>query len=211
MRFPIDVLFLDQEGCIVRIDHDVRPWRMRICPGAHAVVELTCGEALRLGLQCRFHSAGIAGQLEETTMKSLLARHSGPVFSLAACSPWAASAQDADRALGPIRLVRPLSPHTIEMLYKEADSAYRGERWTAAIRGFRVLIGYEPGHGRSWFRIGNLHQQRRQYVAAAGAYRRAAAAIDPTAPDVPAGDAVVRNSRRCSIWRWSMRSLPGTR
>jgi uncharacterized membrane protein (UPF0127 family) len=52
MRFPIDVLFLDQDGCIVRIDHDVRPWRMRICPGAHAVVELACGEALRLGLQC---------------------------------------------------------------------------------------------------------------------------------------------------------------
>ena len=127
-------------------------------------------------------------------MKSLL-RPALRAGVLACCllTPWAASAQDADRALGPIRLVRPLSPHTIEILYKEADSAYRGERWTAAMQGFRVLIGYEPGHGRSWFRIGNLHQQRRQYVAAAGAYRRAAAAIDPTAPDVPAGDAVVRN------------------
>ncbi|HOA95621.1 MAG TPA: DUF192 domain-containing protein [Quisquiliibacterium sp.] len=52
MRFPIDVVFLDRDGCIVRIDHDVRPWRMRICPGAHAVAELARGEALRLGLQC---------------------------------------------------------------------------------------------------------------------------------------------------------------
>jgi len=108
-------------------------------------------------------------------------------------TPATAIAQDADRVLGPIRLVRPLSPHTIEMLYKEADSAYRGERWTAAMQGFRILVGYEPAHGRAWFRIGNLHQQRRQYVAAAGAYRRASAAIDPSAPDVPATEAIVRN------------------
>ena len=52
MRFPIDVVFLDRELCIVRIDHHVRPWRVRICPGAHAVAELAGGEALRLGLQC---------------------------------------------------------------------------------------------------------------------------------------------------------------
>lgn len=126
---------------------------------------------------------------------TILPRPTLRVSALVCCLavPWGAHAQDADRVLGPIRLVRPLSPHTIEMLYKEADSAYRGERWTAAMQGFRTLVGYEPAHGRAWFRIGNLHQQRRQLVAAAGAYRRATAAIDPTAPDVPAADAAVRN------------------
>ncbi len=112
-------------------------------------------------------------------------------LTLAASPP--ASAQDADRVLGPIRLVRPLAPETMERLYEEADAAYRGERWTAAMQGFRALVGYEPGHGRAWFRIGNLHQHRRQYLAAAGAYRRASAAADPGGPDAPPAEAMVRN------------------
>jgi hypothetical protein len=89
--------------------------------------------------------------------------------------------------------VRPLAPETMERLYEEADAAYRGERWTAAMQGFRALVGYEPGHGRAWFRIGNLHQLRRQYLAAAGAYRRASAAADPGGPDAPPAEAMVRN------------------
>jgi uncharacterized membrane protein (UPF0127 family) len=40
MRFALDLVWLDREGRIVRIDRDVRPWRVRGCRGARAVVEL---------------------------------------------------------------------------------------------------------------------------------------------------------------------------
>lgn len=50
LRFEIDVVFVDAAGRVKRIDERVRPWRVRICLGAHSVVELAAGEARRLGL-----------------------------------------------------------------------------------------------------------------------------------------------------------------
>jgi uncharacterized membrane protein (UPF0127 family) len=40
MRFALDLVWLDGEGHVVRVDRDVRPWRVRSCRGAWAVVEL---------------------------------------------------------------------------------------------------------------------------------------------------------------------------
>jgi uncharacterized membrane protein (UPF0127 family) len=40
MRFPLDLVWLDRGGQVVRVDRDVRPWRVRSCRGARAVVEL---------------------------------------------------------------------------------------------------------------------------------------------------------------------------
>jgi uncharacterized membrane protein (UPF0127 family) len=40
MRFALDLVWLDGEGRVVRIDRDVRPWRVRSCRAARAVVEL---------------------------------------------------------------------------------------------------------------------------------------------------------------------------
>ena len=40
MRFALDLVWLDREGGIVRIDRGVRPWRMRGCRAAAQVVEL---------------------------------------------------------------------------------------------------------------------------------------------------------------------------
>lgn len=50
MRFPVDLVFVNGAGRILRIDPAVRPWRIRICLGAHSVIELAAGEAARLGL-----------------------------------------------------------------------------------------------------------------------------------------------------------------
>ncbi len=50
LRFEIDVVFVDAAGRVKRVDECVRPWRVRICLGAHSVVELAAGEARRLGL-----------------------------------------------------------------------------------------------------------------------------------------------------------------
>ena len=50
MRFPIDVVFLDAELVVLKIDEAVRPFRTAACRGAREVVELRAGECERRGL-----------------------------------------------------------------------------------------------------------------------------------------------------------------
>lgn len=40
MRFALDLVWIDGDGRVVRIDRGVRPWRVRICRTAAQVVEL---------------------------------------------------------------------------------------------------------------------------------------------------------------------------
>jgi uncharacterized membrane protein (UPF0127 family) len=47
MRFAIDVAFITREGRIVKVCHNLRPWRIAIAPGAFAVVELPSGTLAR--------------------------------------------------------------------------------------------------------------------------------------------------------------------
>jgi hypothetical protein len=51
MRFAIDVLFLDRDGCAVKIVSDVAPWRIALAARAYAVVEMAAGSARRHGIQ----------------------------------------------------------------------------------------------------------------------------------------------------------------
>lgn len=39
MRFPVDLLFLDEEGEVIRVEARVGPWRIVRCAGAAAVLE----------------------------------------------------------------------------------------------------------------------------------------------------------------------------
>ncbi|MBI5200489.1 MAG: DUF192 domain-containing protein [Elusimicrobia bacterium] len=44
MRFPIDVVFLDREGKVVRVFEDLKPWRMTpYVNGARSALELAGG------------------------------------------------------------------------------------------------------------------------------------------------------------------------
>jgi len=46
MRFPIDVVYLDEAGRVLRVDRNLQPWRFaQPCRGAVAVLELPAGEA----------------------------------------------------------------------------------------------------------------------------------------------------------------------
>jgi uncharacterized membrane protein (UPF0127 family) len=46
MRFPIDAVFLDREGRVVRVVQGVKPWRLAFGgKGAHEVLELNAGAA----------------------------------------------------------------------------------------------------------------------------------------------------------------------
>lgn len=45
MRFGLDLIWLDRQGAVVRVDRDVPPNRMRACWRARAVVETLAGQA----------------------------------------------------------------------------------------------------------------------------------------------------------------------
>jgi uncharacterized membrane protein (UPF0127 family) len=48
MRFAIDIVFLNRQGRAIRIDHNLRPWRISsIVWGARKVLELPAGAAAR--------------------------------------------------------------------------------------------------------------------------------------------------------------------
>jgi uncharacterized protein len=51
MRFPIDAVFLDGEGRVLKVAEDLRPWRAAGCRGARAVLELSAGESERRGVR----------------------------------------------------------------------------------------------------------------------------------------------------------------
>lgn len=43
MRFPIDLVFIDGDGCAVRTASRVQPWRISLALRARAVIELPAG------------------------------------------------------------------------------------------------------------------------------------------------------------------------
>ena len=47
MRFPLDLVWLGRGGRVVRVDHDVRPGRMKACVRARSVVETCAGQGDR--------------------------------------------------------------------------------------------------------------------------------------------------------------------
>jgi uncharacterized protein len=51
MRFPIDAVFLDADQVVIKIVHEVGPWRTVSCRGAREVVEMAAGECHRRGLE----------------------------------------------------------------------------------------------------------------------------------------------------------------
>ncbi len=50
MRYPIDVVFLNSRGGILKLVEALAPWRIAACWGARHTLELAAGEARRLGL-----------------------------------------------------------------------------------------------------------------------------------------------------------------
>ena len=51
MRYPIDIVFLNGQGCVVKRVEALRPWRIAACWRARHTLELAAGEARRLGLE----------------------------------------------------------------------------------------------------------------------------------------------------------------
>ena len=51
MRFPIDVVFVNRDGLVMRVSRRLAPWRVAIAPGAYAAVELAAGAAELRGVK----------------------------------------------------------------------------------------------------------------------------------------------------------------
>lgn len=51
MAYAIDVIFLDMDGLVQRVVHNVQPMRLAWSMGAKSVLELRAGEARRMGIQ----------------------------------------------------------------------------------------------------------------------------------------------------------------
>ena len=51
MRFPIDAVFLDADGTVLKVEHELPAWRTAARKGAKAVLELAAGESARRGLE----------------------------------------------------------------------------------------------------------------------------------------------------------------
>jgi uncharacterized membrane protein (UPF0127 family) len=51
MRFPIDAVFLDRDGRVLKIASRLRPWKTAAGRRAKAVLELPAGEAERRGIE----------------------------------------------------------------------------------------------------------------------------------------------------------------
>jgi uncharacterized membrane protein (UPF0127 family) len=51
MRMSLDIVFCDADLQVVRIVHDLSPWRMAGCRRARYVLEIGPGEAARLGVR----------------------------------------------------------------------------------------------------------------------------------------------------------------
>lgn len=50
MRYPIDVVFVNARGVVVKVCSHLTPWKMRLCFSAAAALEFRSGEADRLGI-----------------------------------------------------------------------------------------------------------------------------------------------------------------
>jgi len=47
MRFALDLLWIDKQGAVVRLDRDIAPRRLKTCLRARAVIEVNAGHGQR--------------------------------------------------------------------------------------------------------------------------------------------------------------------
>lgn len=67
MAYGIDLVFLDRAGRVLKIVPDLRPWRLAVCWGAHAALELRAGEVARR----RIERGALTGLVDPTAQASL--------------------------------------------------------------------------------------------------------------------------------------------
>jgi uncharacterized membrane protein (UPF0127 family) len=79
MRFPIDVVFLDADQVVLKIEPNVGPWRTVSCRGAREVVELAAGECRRRGLEVGDRVAWASRSADDARATQRVPVRDGPV------------------------------------------------------------------------------------------------------------------------------------
>ena len=51
MRFPIDVIWAAEDGRVLKLVVNIKPWRMSFCRGAKVALELPVGAIARSGIE----------------------------------------------------------------------------------------------------------------------------------------------------------------
>jgi uncharacterized membrane protein (UPF0127 family)/CheY-like chemotaxis protein len=75
MQFSIDVVFIDAEQVVMRVEHDLRPFKTAACRGAREVVELAAGECERRGI-----AAGDRVAWASRSVVNAIATHESPAL-----------------------------------------------------------------------------------------------------------------------------------
>jgi uncharacterized membrane protein (UPF0127 family) len=55
MRFPIDVIWAAEDGRVLKLVVNIKPWRMSFCRGAKVALELPVGAIARSGVRVGDH------------------------------------------------------------------------------------------------------------------------------------------------------------
>jgi uncharacterized membrane protein (UPF0127 family) len=55
MRFAIDVVYADANGKVLKLVHDIGPWKASVCKGAKVALELPVGAIDRSGVKVGDH------------------------------------------------------------------------------------------------------------------------------------------------------------
>jgi uncharacterized protein len=76
MRFPIDVVFLNEEGVVVEVVPRLQPWRAAGVKGACSVLELPAGEAESRGIE-----VGAKLQFDKELSRALAFREAAQTMS----------------------------------------------------------------------------------------------------------------------------------
>lgn len=69
MTYPIDVVFIDSKGVIVKINTQLMPWRMARCKQAYQTLELAAGQVAALEFEL-----GLQLNLKKTILKTSFER-----------------------------------------------------------------------------------------------------------------------------------------
>jgi uncharacterized membrane protein (UPF0127 family) len=155
MRYPIDVVFLDDRGLVLRVEARVAAYRALSHDGASSVLELRAGECQRLGLRPGerlalpgppSRSATAAAQPgPRPALVAGLALVLAVAWMLGGC---AVTPPAGDRL--------PALPPDDELALV-AGLEYDSRAWPAAEAAYAELARREPTNGEYWYRLGVIY------------------------------------------------------
>lgn len=157
MRGAIDIVFLDAQGNVLRVESQCPPWRVVSFRGAQSVLELPAGACQKRGLAAGNRLRGLDGQeprRHKGRTRNYFALAAIIIVAICACAP----VRSRDPALAALAA---------------ADSAYKEGDYAKARSQYVSLTRIVPGDAHAFFRLGNIVTRDGDLEAAVNYYREA--------------------------------------